>query len=132
VLHENPAVFRDASGRHHLLFTGGHWRDGTYATGHAISTCGPLCPSSSSGGWHMQDSGDRGILQVVRAFGSADFTSGGPGGAVFMNDRGDDIVYAAAARSRSGDATRHLMRDHVARQHAAPFVDTAGHRPVGC
>ncbi len=128
---ENPAVWRDGSGRHHLIFSGGHWRDDTYATGHAISTCGPLCPSSTSGGWHMVDSGDRGILQVVRAFHHPDFTHGGPGGAVFMNDRATDIVYAAAAHSRTGDTTRFLMRDHVSWQHGAPFVDTSGHEPVG-
>lgn len=128
---ENPAVWRDASGRHHMLFSGGHWRDDTYATGHAISTCGPLCPSTTSGGWHMRDSGDRGILQVVRAFGHRDFAFGGPGGAVFMNERGDDIVYAAAAHSASGDHTRFLMRDHLAWQNRSPFVDTAGHEPVG-
>jgi hypothetical protein len=128
---ENPAVWRDASGGHHMLFSGGHWRDDTYATGHAISTCGPLCPSTTTGGWHMRDSGDRGILQVVRAFGQPDFASGGPGGAVFMNDAADDIVYAAAARSRTGTTTRYLMRDHVQWANRSPFVDRAGHQPVG-
>lgn len=128
---ENPAVWRDGSGHHHLIFSGGHWRDDTYATGHAVSTCGALCPISRSGGWHMADSGDRGILQVVRAFHHPDFTHGGPGGAVFMNDRATDIVYAAAAHSRSGDTTRFLMRDHVSWQRGAPFVDTSGHQPVG-
>jgi hypothetical protein len=124
---ENPAVWRDAAGHHHLIFSGGHWNDGSYATGHAISTCGPLC----AGGWQMQSSGDRGIEQVVRAFGNPDFTHGGPGGAVFMNDHATDIIYAAAAHSRSGDTTRYLMRDRIAWQNRAPFVDTAGHAPVG-
>jgi hypothetical protein len=128
---ENPAVWRDAAGRHHMLFSGGHWRDDTYATGHAISTCGPLCPSATSGGWHMHDSGDRGILQVVRAFGSRDFAFGGPGGAEFLDARGDDIVYAAAAESASGDHARYLMRDHITWLNRAPFVDRAGHEPVG-
>jgi hypothetical protein len=128
---ENPAVWRDGSGNHHLIFSGGHWRDDTYATGHALSTCGALCPSSRSGGWHMVSSRDRGVLQVVSALHHPDFTRGGPGGAVFMNDRATDIVYAAAAHSRSGDTTRFLMRDHVSWQHGAPFVDTSGHQPVG-
>lgn len=128
---ENPAVWRDGSGRHHMIFSGGHWRDDSYGTAHAISTCGPLCPRSTSGGWHMRDSGDRGIVQVVRAFANRDFSFGGPGGAVFMNDDARDIIYAAAAHSRSGDHTRYLMRDRVSWQNGAPFVDRAGHEPVG-
>lgn len=128
---ENPAVRRDAAGRYHLLFSGGHWADGSYATGHALSTCGPLCPPSTAGGWHMVDSGDRGILHVVRAFGNKNFTQGGPGGAEFLGDVGERIVYAAAARSASGDATRYLMLDDVAYAGGAPFVDRAGHEPLG-
>jgi hypothetical protein len=128
---ENPAVVRDAMGRYHMLFSGGHWRDATYATAHAMSTCGPLCPPSSAGGWRMVDSEDRGILQVVRAFGNASFAHGGPGGAVFVDDVADRIVYAAAAKSKSGDTTRYLMLDRVQWAKGAPFVDTAGHEPLG-
>lgn len=129
---ENPAVWFDATdGRHHLLFSGGHWRDDSYATGHAISSCGPLCPSSQTGGWHMRDSGDRSILQVVRSPGNANFTNGGPGGAVFLDDSAQDIVYAAAAKSAQGITTRFLMRDRVLWKNKSPYVDTAGHEPHG-
>lgn len=128
---ENPAVLRDDGGRYHMIFSGGHWADDSYATGHALSTCGPLCPSSSTGGWHMVDSGDRGILQVVRALGNPKFANGGPGGAVFRDDAAKQIVYAAAAKSASGDKTRYLMMDDVQWQNHAPFVDTAGHEPHG-
>ncbi|MGZ3419079.1 MAG: family 43 glycosylhydrolase, partial [Polyangiales bacterium] len=48
---ENPAVVRDSGGRYHMIFSGGHWFNDTYATGHALSSCGPLCPASSAGGW---------------------------------------------------------------------------------
>ena len=128
---ENPAVVRDAAGRHHLIFSGGHWADDSYATGHALSTCGPLCPPTASGGWHMVDSGDRGILQVVRALGNPKFADGGPGGAVFVDGSAKQIVYAAAARSASGDKTRYLMLDDVSWAKDAPFVDTSGHEPKG-
>lgn len=129
---ENPAVWYDASdGRHHLLFSGGHWRDDSYATGHAISSCGPLCPVTQTGGWHMRDSGDRNILQVVRSPGNPDFTNGGPGGAVFLDDSAQDIIYAAAARSRTGVTTRYLMRDRIKWLNKSPYVDTTGHEPVG-
>jgi hypothetical protein len=66
----------------------------------------------------------------VRAFGSPAFEFGGPGGAVFV-DGAHAIVYAAAARSRSGDHTRYLMRDEVAWANRSPFVDRAGHEPLG-
>jgi hypothetical protein len=128
-IRENPAVIRDADGRYHMLFSGGHWFNDTYATAHALSSCGPLCPPSTSGGWHMVDSDDRGILQVVRSTGNTNFTNGGPGGAVFVGD--DRIVYAAAAKSKSGDKTRYLMLDTVKWAKGAPFVDTAGHEPLG-
>lgn len=128
---ENPAVVRDSGGRHHLIFSGGHWFNDTYATGHALSTCGPLCPASTSGGWHMVDSGDRGILQVVRSVGNPSFANGGPGGAVFLDDAANRIVYAAAAKSATGDETRYLMLDAIAWQNRAPFVDTKGHEPHG-
>jgi hypothetical protein len=125
---ENPAVLRDDAGNHHLIFSGGHWADDSYATGHALSTCGPLCAPSTSGGWHMVDSADRGILQVVRAFGKPKFANGGPGGAVFLDH--DHVVYAAAANG-GGDKTRYLMLDAIAWKDRAPFVDTAGHLPHG-
>lgn len=128
---ENPAVFRDSGGKYHMIFSGGHWADDTYATAHAISSCGPLCPASSSGGWHMADSGDRGILQVVRSKGNPKFANGGPGGAVFIEDDNKRIIYAAAAKSASGDKTRYLMLDAVEWAKNAPFVDTAGHEPLG-
>jgi hypothetical protein len=127
---ENPAVVRDAGGRYHMIFSGGHWFNDTYATGHALSSCGPLCPSSSTGGWHMVDSGDRGILQVVRSIGNPKFANGGPGGAVFVDDSAKQIVYAAAAKG-AGDKTRYLMLDDVKWAKNAPFVDTAGHEPHG-
>lgn len=128
---ENPAVVRDpGTNRYHMLFSGGHWDDGTYATGHALSTCGPLCVTDPNG-YRIVSSGDRGILQVVRAFGDADFAHGGPGGAEFQDGAARFIVYAAAARSARGDRTRFLMRDRVEWRNNAPFVDTAGHRPLG-
>lgn len=129
---ENPAVVYDADAdRHHLLFSGGHWAENGYATAHALSACGPLCVAASRGGWHMAPSGDRGILQVVRTFGDADFRFGGPGGAEFQGRDALHIVYAAAARSARGDQTRYLMRDRVRWRSGAPYVDTAGHRPLG-
>ncbi len=128
---ENPAVVRDAEGRYHMLFSGGHWADNSYATAHALSSCGPLCPPATSGGWHMVDSGDRGILQTVRSIGNAKFAHGGPGGAVFIDDSATRILYAAAAKSASGDKTRYLMLDAVKWKNRAPYVDTAGHEPLG-
>lgn len=129
---ENPAVSYDpVADRHHLIFSGGHWFNDTYATGHAISACGPLCPSTQTGGWHMRDSGDRNILQVVRSLGNMNFSNGGPGGAVFLDGAADDIIYAAAAKSANGSTTRYLMRDRVQWQNQSPFVDTAGHEPLG-
>jgi hypothetical protein len=129
---ENPAVWFDAAdNRHHLIFSGGHWRDDSYATGHAISSCGPLCPAATSGGWHMRDSGDRSILQVVRSPGNANFTLGGPGGAVFLDDSAQDIIYAAAAKSVDGITTRFLMRDRIKWLNKSPYVDTTGHEPHG-
>lgn len=126
---ENPAVDYDpATGHHHMLFSGGHWADDSYATGHALSTCGPLCVAGS-GRWRIVSSGDRGINQVVRANGDPDFRHGGPGGAVFQDDRARTIVYAAAARSARGDSARYLMRQAVRWRNDAPYVDTAGHRP---
>jgi hypothetical protein len=129
---ENPAVWYDAAdGRHHMLFSGGHWFNDTYATAHALSACGPLCRASTTGGWHMVDSGDRGILQVVLSTGNANFTNGGPGGAVFVDDSAQEIIYAAAARSANGVTTRYLMRDRLKWKNRAPYVDTAGHEPLG-
>jgi hypothetical protein len=128
---ENPAVFRDSGGKYHMLFSGGHWADDSYATGHALSSCGPLCPASSTGGWHMVDSGDRGILQVVRTAGNKKFGNGGAGGAVFVDGSAKQIIYAAAAKSASGDKTRYLMLDDVKWAKNAPYVDTAGHEPFG-
>lgn len=129
---ENPSVWYEAGAdRHHLLFSGGHWDDDSYATGHALSTCGPLCPAATTGGWHMVDSGDRNILQVVRSPGNPHFTHGGPGGAEFFGPRADALIYAAAAKSASGDTTRYLMRDALEWKSRAPYVDTAGHEPLG-
>ena len=129
---ENPTVWFDAvDGKHHLLFSGGHWDDDSYATGHALSSCGPLCPAATTGGWYMVDSGNRGILQVVRSPGDPDFSHGGPGGAVFSDATATSIIYAAAAKSASGDTTRYLMRDAVRWQNRAPYVDTPGHKPLG-
>jgi hypothetical protein len=128
---ENPAVSYDPAAKvHHLIFSGGHWQDGTYATGHALSSCGPLCVSGA-GAWQIASSGDRGIVQVVQANGDPNFTSGGPGGAVFETAAAQYIVYAAAARSAKGDGTRYLMRDRVRYQNRAPYVDTPGHHPTG-
>lgn len=129
---ENPSVHYDAAAdRYHMIFSGGHWAEGDYATGHALSRCGPLCVDGARGGWRMAASGDRGILQVVRANGHPSFTFGGPGGAEFQGVNARHIVYAAAARSGRGDRTRYLMRDRVEWQNAAPYVDTAGHQPLG-
>lgn len=129
---ENPAVWFDpATQRHHLLFSGGHWFNDTYATGHAVSSCGPLCPTATSGGWHITNSGDRGVVQVVRSLGNTNFTSGGPGGAVFLDDNADVIIYAAAAKSAAGTTTRYLMRDAVKWKNDAPYVNTTGHEPLG-
>jgi hypothetical protein len=127
---ENPAVWYDpTTGHHHLLFSGGHWQDDTYATGHALSDCGPLC--TGAGGWQMASSGDRGVLQVVQSLGDANFTSGGPGGAVFLDPSAQDLIYAAAARSGIGDTRRYLMRDPLSWRNDAPYVDTAKHWPAG-
>ena len=79
----------------------------------------------------MVDSGDRGILQVVRSLGNPKFANGGPGGAVFLDESAKQIVYAAAAKSAVGDTTRYLMLDDVSWAKNAPFVDTAGHEPKG-
>ena len=127
---ENPAVWYDpATGHHHLLFSGGAWRDGTYGTGHAESTCGPLCTGAQ--GWRLTNSGNRSVVQVVQSNGDPNFTNGGPGGAVFLDDNATDIIYAAAAQSASGDSTRYLMRDHVDWANDAPYVNTAHHWPEG-
>lgn len=48
-----------------------------------------------------------------------------------MNDDARDIIYAAAARSRNGVTTRYLMRDRIDWLNLSPYVDTAGHEPVG-
>jgi hypothetical protein len=80
----------------------------------------------------MVNSGDRGILQVVRSAGNAKFANGGPGGAEFVDDdTRRRIVYAAAAKSASGDKTRYLMLDDIKWAMGAPYVDTAGHEPLG-
>lgn len=128
---ENPAVVYDAAtGHHHMLFSGAHWDDASYATGHAVSACGPLCVRAGAG-WRITSSGDRGIVQVVRSRGDARFAHGGPGGAEFQDDRARFIVYAAAPRSARGDATRYLLRDAVRWRNDAPYVDNAGHLPGG-
>jgi hypothetical protein len=127
---ENPAVWQDtASGTWHMLYSGAHWRDDSYATGHAVSSCGPLCLDSAHGGWHIAPSHDRNIAQVVQAKGDAQFTHGGPGGAVWADDSGHWIVYAAASRSSQGDGARYLQRDRVSWSGGVPFVDNAGHHP---
>lgn len=126
---ENPAVDYDpATGHHHMLFSGAHWADDSYATGHAVSACGPLCVRAGSG-WRIVASGDRGVTQVVQARGDSRFTRGGPGGAEFQDDRARFIVYAAAARSARGDSARYLVRQAIRWRNDAPYVDTAGHRP---
>lgn len=125
---ENPAVFYDATTKqHHLIYSGAHWPTDTYATGHALSSCGPLC----GGGWPIVSSGDRGIEQVIQANGDGNFSSGGPGGAVFQTSAAEYLIYAAAARSASGDASRYLMRDRIQWANSAPYVDNPGHRPTG-
>lgn len=128
---ENPAAYYDVSaGTFHLIWSGGHWRDSTYATGHSISDCGALCVTDGTG-WRIRSSGDRGIVQVVQAIDlPRRFEHGGPGGADFQDDEGRFIVYAAAARSPD-DATRYLMRDRVRWRSGAPYVDRAGHHPTG-
>jgi hypothetical protein len=129
---ENPALHYDAeTGRHHLIFSGGHWNDASYATGHALSACGPLCVDAGNGGWHMVDSGDRGILQVVRTTGLSSFASGGAGGAEFLGARASYLLYAAAPVFESNPATRYLMLDPLTWANGAPFVDTDGHHPTG-
>jgi hypothetical protein len=128
---ENPALWREpGTNRYHLLYSGGYWNDDSYATGHAVSTCGPLCTNSTHGGWHVASSA-HGVAQVVEANGDPHFALGGPGGAQFGDDSGRTIVFAAAARSASGDSTRYLMRDRVAWRNDAPFVNTLQHRPAG-
>jgi hypothetical protein len=67
----------------------------------------------------------------VRSIGNPKFANGGPGGAVFVDDTAKQIVYAAAAKSASGDKTRYLMLDDVKWAMGAPYVDTAGHEPLG-
>lgn len=128
---ENPAVWYDpAKDHHHILFSGAHYTDDTYATGHWLSSCGPLC-ISGTGHWHEVDSGDGGVVQVVQALNDPNFASGGPGGAVFQDDDAAFIVYAASALSAQGDGTRYLMRDAVSWKNDAPYVDTPHHRPEG-
>lgn len=128
---ENPAVWEDpANGSFHLLFSGGAWFNGTYGTGHAVSTCGPLC-TSGTGSWEVRPSKDRNVPQVVQSNGMKDFAFGGPGGAEWRGKDGHVIVYAAAARSAEGDKTRYLFRERLSWSHGAPFVNRAGHHPRG-
>lgn len=128
---ENPALlYRASTETFHMLWSGGHWHDHTYATAHSISNCGPLCMTAGEG-WRFRNSGDRGIEQVVQARDlPSRFRHGGPGGAVFQDDRGQYIIYAAAARGPD-DATRYLMRDSIRWRNGAPYVDRAGHHPTG-
>ncbi|MBK8411054.1 MAG: family 43 glycosylhydrolase [Sandaracinaceae bacterium] len=129
---ENPALYYDpAADRHHLIFSGGHWNDQSYATGHALSACGPLCVDADSGGWRMVESGDRGILQVVRTADLDVFGAGGAGGAEFLGARASYLLYAAAAPFGSNPPTRYLMLDPLSWANGAPFVDTDGHHPTG-
>lgn len=128
---ENPAVWEDANDRKwHMLYSGAYWAGGGYATGHAVSECGPLCTDPGRG-WRIEASTNRGVPQVVQAKGDANFQFGGPGGAVWGGRRGEWIVYAAAARSAKGDHTRYLLKDNLRWERGAPFVDTAEHRPTG-
>jgi hypothetical protein len=125
---ENPAMWRNpTSGRYHLLFSGAHWRDDTYATGHALSTCGgPLCA------FEVTTTGQGGIPQVVQAKNDPAFQFGGPGGAVWHGDgQRMWIVYAAASRSASGDKTRYLQRDPIRWFGTVPYVPSAHHHPIG-
>ena len=129
---ENPALHYDAAtGHHHLIFSGGHWNDASYATGHALSTCGPLCVDASAGGWQMVESGDRGILQVVRSADLGAFGSGGAGGAEFLGDDASYLIYAAAPAFGSNAPTRYLMLDPLGWANDAPYVDSDGHHPTG-
>lgn len=128
---ENPAVWEDkAHGTWHMLFSGNSWRDGAYATGHAVSSCGPLC-TSGGGNWHPKSSGNRGVDQVVQAKNLNAFDNGGPGGAEWLGSSGKFIVYAAAARSKEGDKTRYLFRERVRWANGAPYVNSAKHNPKG-
>lgn len=122
---ENPAMlYRPGAETFHLLWSGAHWYDHTYATGHSISE-NPLT------GFGFRSSGDRGVEQVVQTRDlPSKFANGGPGGAVWQDDEGLFIVYAAAAQGR-GDAARYLMRERVAWQNGAPYVDTTKHHPSG-
>jgi len=128
---ENPALYYNpTSGNFHMMWSGGHWFDHTYATAHSISNCGPLCMTAGEG-WRFRDSGDRGIEQVIQARDlPGRFANGGPGGAVFQDDRGTFIIYHGAARG-TGDTTRYLMRDRISWRNGAPYVDRAGHHPTG-
>jgi hypothetical protein len=125
---ENPAMWRNpTTGRYHLLFSGAHWADDTYATGHALSTCGgPLCAFT------VTTTGQNGIPQVVQAKNDPAFKFGGPGGAVWHGDSQRMwIVYAAASRSANGDKTRYLHRDPISWFGTMPYVPNAHHHPIG-
>lgn len=124
---ENPAMWRHpTTGRYHLLYSGAHWADGSYATGHALSTCGPLC------GFDVSSTGQGGIPQVVQAKNDPHYAFGGPGGATWVEGKsGVFIVYAAASRSAHGDKTRYLHRDKISWFGHDPYVDTPHHEPSG-
>jgi hypothetical protein len=124
---ENPTVWQNAStGRWHMLFSGNAWFSGAYATGHAVSSCGPLC------GFTLKPTTDRGIPQVVQTKNLSAFSNGGPGGADWQGTAGTHIVYAAAHRSNQGDETRYLFRERVQWDSGnAPFVNQADHNPYG-
>ena len=79
----------------------------------------------------MVDSGDRGILQVVRTADLTEFANGGAGGAEFLGARASYLLYAAAPPFESNPATRYLMLDPLSWANGAPFVDTDGHQPTG-
>ncbi len=132
---ENPAVWRNPkSGHYHMLFSGAHYFNDTYATGHAISTCGPLCTSTN--GWHISTTGENGIAQVVKSNDDKNFANGGPGGAEWT-DNGASIVFAAAYLSSDTTKTAHerglryLMREKLAWSNGVPYVDTPKHHPHG-
>ncbi|HEY1960182.1 MAG TPA: family 43 glycosylhydrolase [Polyangiaceae bacterium] len=128
---ENPSVWENPqTGVWHMLYSGAAWADSTYATGHAFSTCGALC--RSAGGWRIASAEDRGVAQVMQAKNDATFAHGGPGGAAWLGSSGNWIVFAAAARSKQGDKTRYLFRQHLTwGANHSPYVNTAKHIPSG-
>ena len=124
---ENPTVREDAQHHEwHLLYSGNHWATAGYATGHALSTTGPLGP------FRIDDSGDRGIPEVMATRGdarlAAKYAHGGPGGATWLVGAAG-VLYAAASQSNANDSRRYLHRETFTWKGSAPFVDTAHHAP---